>query len=95
MTYSDGIIDIVNSSASNFIDGLLKIVQTTKCLFIAEEGKYYANPVCIFGEGYEGRIATGSYKCICISTCGWFNASTRIDVEINMVVVMVSIRNPA
>ena len=44
-TYSDSVIDIVNSSVSNFIDGLLKILQTTKCLFITEERKYYANPM--------------------------------------------------
>lgn len=44
MTYSDSVFDIVNSSASNFIDGLLKIFQTTEGLFITEECKYYANP---------------------------------------------------
>ena len=45
MTYSDSIIDIVNSSVSNFINGSLKILQTTECLFITEECKYYANPM--------------------------------------------------
>ena len=44
-TYSDSIIDIVNSSVSNFIDGFLKILQTTECLFITKECKYYTNPM--------------------------------------------------
>ena len=45
MTYCDGIIHIADSSVSHTVDGLLKVVQATKCLLITEEGKYYTNPV--------------------------------------------------
>ena len=44
-THSNSVIDIVNSSVSNIIDGLLKILQATECLFITEECKYYTNPM--------------------------------------------------
>ena len=47
----------VNSSVSNLIDGLLKILQTTECLFITEERKYYANPM----ERQNGKTEYGGW----------------------------------
>lgn len=39
-THSDGVTDIVNCCVSNCVDGVLKVLNAPKCLFIAEEGEY-------------------------------------------------------